>query len=127
MSETEYTTVPALTINFASPEATQDSIGAVSDALTANLKKAANAAFEAESAYRTVRANAELAIRNSGIKVTEGYVSTAIDADKSVEDARRISEKAQLTVAGIRADMANLESKVSLFKEWMRSQRPVGV
>ena len=54
-------------------------------------------------------------------------MSAALDADKTVEDARRVAERAQLAVAGVRADLACLESKVSLFKEWLRAQRPVGV
>ena len=124
MSETA---TPVLNINFASPELTQKSFEEVADCLNARLKNAANANFEAESAYRVVRANAELTIRNSGIKTTEGYVSAALDADKTVEDARRVAERAQLAVAGVRADLACLESKVSLFKEWLRAQRPVGV
>ena len=126
MSDVKEIVVPALVINFASPEATIQSFAEVADALTAKMKVVANAAFETESAYRVVRANAELIIRNSGIKVTEGGVSSALDADKNVEDARRISERAELAVAGVRADMANLDGKLGLFKEWLRSQRPVG-
>jgi len=120
-----------LKIDFASPEATIQSFCDVDDHLTSLLTTKTAELCDAKLSHDKTRANAEVAIRNaaasSGNKVTEGYVSALIDKDDDVGGTRAKSDRLECEVSSLRAAIASLERKHSLFKNWLAGQRPIGL
>ena len=68
-----------------------------------------------------------MAIRNSGVKVTEGYVDSAVDGDGNVVALREKYERLAGRVAGIKASLENVDRAYGLFKTWMLGQQAAGV
>ena len=116
-----------LVLDFASPEATIENFASVDNALTAQLTAKSAELVDWEIYYDKKRADAELAIRNMPVKTTEGYVAATVDANEDVVGIRRRRDKLRDEVSSIKAAIASLERKHSLFKRWLDNQRPLGL
>lgn len=116
-----------LVIDFANKEATIAEFGEAGDELVNELTTCVTDLGNAEINYDRVVANAELEVRNGPVKVTEGYVSAAINANTEVNAARTAVERLRARATGLRAALDNLDRKAKLFREWLAGQRPVGL
>ena len=121
------TTPPALAIDFSSPELTIQSIVKAGDDLVALLGQETVAAGLAKIAVEKAESDVAMAIRNSGVKVTEGYVDSAVDGDANVVSLREKYERIAGRVAGIKASLENVDRAYGLFKTWMLGQQTSGV
>ena len=117
----------ALAIDFGSPEATIQNIVAAGADLVALLEQETVAAANAKILLEKAESDVAMALRNSGVKVTEGYVDSAVDGDTNVVALREKSERLAARVNGIKASLDNVDRAYGLFKTWMLGQRPVGL
>lgn len=119
--------IKTLELDFASPEKTIKEIVATGTALVDMLAPATTELGRAEVELEKSESDVAMQIRNSGLKVTEGYVSSAVDGDGNVVALRNKVEGLAGKVAGIKAAIDNLDRAYGLFKTWMLGQRPVGI
>jgi len=131
MNEQETTKADApkrLTLDFASPEATIQNIIKLSEDLGSLQFPKAVALGDAEVVLKKLIADKELAVRaQTVVKITEGYVSAAIDADLEVVDMRKKVERMRCECASVRAAFDVVDKAYNLFKVWLQGQRPVGL
>jgi hypothetical protein len=127
MSEENKAVVTALAIDFSSPELTIQNIVKAGEELVALLGQETVAAGLAKIAVEKAESDVAMAIRNSGIKVTEGYVDSAVDGDGNVVALREKYERLAGRVAGIKASLENVDRAYGLFKTWMLGQQAAGV
>ena len=127
----EATQTAILKIDFASPETTIQSFCDVDDNLTAQLTSKTKELCDLQIALDRTRGNAEIELRNSaansGNKITEGYVTAAMSKNEDINGQRSKVENLEADIAGVKAAIASLERKHSLFKYWLASQRPIGL
>lgn len=127
MSEENKAAVTALAIDFSSPELTIQNIVKAGDDLVALLGQETVAAGLAKIAVEKAESDVAMAIRNSGVKVTEGYVDSAVDGDGNVVALREKYERLAGRVAGVKASLENVDRAYGLFKTWMLGQQATGV
>lgn len=127
MSEENKAVVTALAIDFSSPELTIQNIVKAGEELVALLGQETVAAGLAKIAVEKAESDVAMAIRNSGVKVTEGYVDRAVDGDGNVVALREKYERLAGRVAGIKASLENVDRAYGLFKTWMLGQQAAGV
>lgn len=127
MSEENKAAVTALAIDFSSPELTIQNIVKAGDDLVALLGQETVAAGLAKIAVEKAESDVAMAIRNSGVKVTEGYVDSAVDGDGNVVALRERYERLAGRVAGIKASLENVDRAYGLFKTWLLGQQATGV
>lgn len=127
MSEENKAVVTALAIDFSSPELTIQNIVKAGEDLVALLGQETVAAGLAKIAVEKAESDVAMVIRNSGVKVTEGYVDSAVDGDGNVVALREKYERLAGRVAGIKASLENVDRAYGLFKTWMLGQQAAGV
>lgn len=127
MSEENKAAVTALAIDFSSPELTIQNIVKAGDDLVALLGQETVAAGLAKIAVEKAESDVAMAIRNSGVKVTEGYVDSVVDGDGNVVALREKYERLAGRVAGVKASLENVDRAYGLFKTWMLGQQATGV
>lgn len=127
MSEENKAAVTALAIDFSSPELTIQNIVKAGEDLVALLGQETVAAGLAKIAVEKAESDVAMAIRNSGVKVTEGYVDSAVDGDGNVVALREKYERLAGRVLGIKASLENVDRAYGLFKTWMLGQQSAGV
>ena len=127
MSEENKAVVTALAIDFSSPELTIQNIVKAGEELVALLGQETVAAGLAKIAVEKAESDVAMAIRNSGVKVTEGYVDSAVDGDGNVVALREKYERLAGRVLGIKASLENVDRAYGLFKTWMLGQQAAGV
>lgn len=124
----EETTPTRLTIDFASQENTIKSIVTAGEDLVALLGLETEDLALAKIKLSKTEADVERQIRNNAlVKVTEGYVSSAVSANTDVVALRERVARMEGKVAGIRASLDNVDRGYGLFKTWMLCQRPIGL
>lgn len=118
-----------ITLDYASPEKTCQDIVTAGENLSGELYAAMIEQSDADIAEGKARCAADLAIRNSGVKMTDlaGYVKAAVEGDADVQAMQSRADKAKARVAGLKASLENLDRAYGLFKTWMQGQRPVGL
>ena len=127
MSEENKAVVTALAIDFSSPELTIQNIVKAGDDLVALLGQETVAAGLAKIALEKAESDVAMVIRNGGVKVTEGYVDSAVDGDGNVVALREKYERLAGRVAGIKASLENVDRAYGLFKTWLLGQQASGV
>ncbi|OQA09458.1 MAG: hypothetical protein BWY66_00557 [bacterium ADurb.Bin374] len=116
-----------LAIDFGSPEATIVNIVKAGEDLVALLQQETEAQGLAKIELEKAESDVAMAIRNGGVKVTEGYVDSAVDGDTNVVGLRQKYERLSSRVAGIKASLENVDRAYGLFKTWMLGQRQIGL
>ena len=127
MSEENKAVVTALAIDFSSPELTIQNIVKAGEDLVALLGQETVAAGLAKIAVEKAESDVAMAIRNSGVKVTEGYVDSAVDGDGNVVALREKYERLAGRVLGIKASLENVDRAYGLFKTWLLGQQTAGI
>ena len=127
MSEENKAVVTALAIDFSSPELTIQNIVKAGEDLVALLGQETVAAGLAKIALEKAESDVAMVIRNGGVKVTEGYVDSAVDGDGNVVALREKYERLAGRVLGIKASLENVDRAYGLFKTWMLGQQASGV
>lgn len=127
MSEENKAVVTALAIDFSSPELTIQNIVKAGEELVALLGQETVAAGLAKIAVEKAESDVAMAIRNSGVKVTEGYVDSAVDGDGNVVALREKYERLAGRVLGIKASLENVDRAYGLFKTWLLGQQTAGI
>ena len=127
MSEENKAVVTALAIDFSSPELTIQNIVKAGEDLVALLGQETVAAGLAKIAVEKAESDVAMAIRNSGVKVTEGYVDSAVDGDGNVVALREKYERLAGRVAGVKASLENVDRAYGLFKTWLLGQQTAGI
>lgn len=113
--------------NFSSPETTIQELSEKKDLLIGELYRVGCESIDATSDVKAAEAALSLNIRNSGVKVTEGYVSSAIDADADIVALRKKADKKALELSCVRADIAGVHDDYRLFTSWQESQNAAGI
>lgn len=121
------TTPTALAIDFSSPELTIQNIVKAGEDLVALLWQETVAVGMAKIAVEKAESDVAMMIRNSGVKVTEGYVDSAVAGDGNVVALREKYERLAGRVAGIKASLENVDRAYGLFKTWMLGQQASGL
>ena len=116
-----------LAIDFGSPEATIVNIVKAGEDLVSLLQQETESQGLAKIELEKAESDVAMAIRNSGVKVTEGYVDSAVDGDTNVVGLRQKYERLSARVAGIKASLENVDRAYGLFKTWMLGQRQIGL
>ena len=116
-----------LSIDFGSPEATIMKIVKAGEDLVALLQQETESQGLAKIELEKAESDVAMAIRNNGVKVTEGYVESAVDGDTNVVGLRQKYERLSARVAGIKASLENVDRAYGLFKTWMLGQRQLGL
>ena len=116
-----------LKIDFSSPEATIQNIVKAGEDLVNLLGLESTDMGLAKIALEKAESDVAMAIRGSGVKVTEGYVDSAVDGDTNVVELRAKYERIAGRVAGIKASLENVDRAYGLFKTWMLGQQASGV
>ena len=116
-----------LAIDFGSPEATIVNIVKAGEDLVALLQQETESQGLVKIELEKAESDVAMAIRNSGVKVTEGYVESAVEGDTNVVGLRQKYERLSARVAGIKASLENVDRAYGLFKTWMLGQRQLGL
>jgi len=116
-----------LAIDFGSPEATIVNIVKAGEDLVSLLQQETESQGLAKIDLEKAESDVAMAIRNSGVKVTEGYVESAVDGDGNAVGLRQKYERLSARVAGIKASLENVDRAYGLFKTWMLGQRQIGL
>lgn len=116
-----------LAIDFGSPETTIVNIVKAGEDLVALLQQETESQGLAKIELEKAESDVAMALRNSGVKVTEGYVDSAVDGDTNVVGLRQKHERLCARVAGIKASLENVDRAYGLFKTWMLGQRQIGL
>lgn len=115
-------------LDFSSPENCIKNIVKKGDDLAALLYSASTDVYKAEEALLMATAKLSLSVRsNTGVKVTEGMVQAAIDADADLSLLRLKAAKCKARLSAIRAELDNLHDTRRMFVAWMQGQRAAGL
>jgi len=113
--------------NFSSTECTCNDLAKQKDLLIRELYRIGCESIQAASDVKSAEAALSLQIRNSGVKVTEGYVSSAIDADTDIVALRLKADKKALELSCVRNDLTGIHDDYRMFNAWMESQNAAGI
>ena len=113
-------------IDFGNIEGTIESFDATDQKLLALLSEKNNELIKVQVDANTVSGTAEMALRNSGAKITEGYVKAALTVDEKVNKAVLAAETLANDVSTIKNAIAALDRAFSLFKAWLKGHYNLG-
>jgi hypothetical protein len=115
-------------LDFSSPENCIKTIMNEGDALAALLYNASTDVYKADEALLHATAKLSLGVRsNTAVKMTEGMVQAAIDADADLSLLRLKAGECKARLSAIRADLDNLHDTRRMFVAWMQGQRAAGL
>lgn len=118
--------LPRVKIDFGNIEGTIESFDATDQKLLALLSEKNNELIKVQVDANTVSGTAEMALRNSGAKITEGYVKAALTVDEKVNKAVLAAETLANDVSTIKNAIAALNRAFSLFKAWLKGHYNLG-
>lgn len=118
--------LPRVKIDFGNIEGTIESFDATDQKLLALLSEKNNELIKVQVDANTVSGTAEMALRNSGAKITEGYVKAALTVDEKVNKAVLAAETLANDVSTIKNAIAALDRAFSLFKAWLKGHYNLG-
>lgn len=116
-----------LQIDFANIEATINMLVERSANLAAKLYETTLNVANAEIECRALEGTVAVRLRESGAKVTEGYVTSVVDADDDVCTLRQRHKMAVAELAKIRADLDNMHDIRRMLVAWMNGQSKSGI
>lgn len=115
-------------LDFSSPENCINTIVKRGDDLAALLYSTSTDVYKAEEALLMATAKLSLSVRsNTAVKMTEGMVQAAIDADADLSLLRLKAAECKARLSAIRAELDNLHDTRRMFVAWMQGQRAAGL
>ena len=82
---------------------------------------------KAEIECKALEGTVAVRLRDSGVKVTEGYVASVVDSDPDVIALRKKYRNATAVLAKIRADLDCLHDTRRMLVAWINGQSKAGI
>ena len=118
--------LPRVNIDFGNIEKTIKSFDETDQLLLAMLSDKNNELIKKQVEANSISGSAEMALRNSGAKITEGYVKAALTVDEKVNKAMLSADTLANDVSTIKNAIAALDRAFSLFKAWLKGHYNLG-
>jgi len=113
--------------NFGNPEVSIQEIADINAECIDQLYKTGCEVAEAECLLRQHTAQVSLNVRNSGVKVTEGHVSSVIDGDAELNELRKKVERLKVKLSCIRQELEANHDNRRLLEAWYNAQSKSGI
>lgn len=113
--------------DFGNPETSIQEISNNSSDYIDKLYSAGCELADAEAVLRQRTAEVSLKVRDSGVKVTEGYVSSVIDGDTELNELKVKVDKIKIKVSCIRQDLESVHDDRRLLEAWYNAQSKAGI